>query len=174
MRTYAGRLFIVFAVTSSPVTFLMFYLSLDLRSLAKQECLMYNFFPAKIQQTGRSNLTFRSFRSFRSIRSFLFVRFIATKRSLNHDLFTIKNIHTPGGRLRWKLATVERVPSISFVGFVIWRSSAAPPSLIFRSTFGRLQSKNVYRLADPTEQNGTSVLVKQPLSRRREMLNQDK
>ena len=29
-----------------------------------------NVFAAKIQQTKRSNLTFRSFRSFRSIRSF--------------------------------------------------------------------------------------------------------
>ena len=42
---------------------------LDLRSLAKQECSMFNvqssiFFPAKIQQTERANLTFRSFRFF--------------------------------------------------------------------------------------------------------------
>ena len=47
----------------------MFNVPLDLRSLAKQECSMFNvqssiFFPAKIQQTERANLTFRSFRFF--------------------------------------------------------------------------------------------------------------
>ena len=39
-----------------------FNVPLDLRSLAKQESSI--FFPAKIQQTERANLTFRSFRFF--------------------------------------------------------------------------------------------------------------
>ena len=50
----------------------MFNVPLDLWSLAKQECSARVllackariFFPAKIQQTERSNLTFRSFRFF--------------------------------------------------------------------------------------------------------------
>jgi len=48
----------------------LFNVPLDLWSLAKQESSMFNVqfsmfnvFPAKIQQAGRSNLTFRSFRS---------------------------------------------------------------------------------------------------------------
>jgi hypothetical protein len=40
----------------------LFNVPLDLWSLAKQESSI--FFPAKIQQTGWSNLTFRSFRFF--------------------------------------------------------------------------------------------------------------
>ena len=50
----------------------IFNVPLDLRSLAKQECSARPlvackariFFPAKIQQAGRSNMTFRSFRFF--------------------------------------------------------------------------------------------------------------
>ena len=41
----------------------MFNVQLDLRSLAKQECLMYNFFAAKVQHWRTLILTFRSFRS---------------------------------------------------------------------------------------------------------------
>ena len=96
MRTYAGGFFL----------FLLSHLSSLIFRSTSGRLQSKNVFPAKIQQTERSNLTFRSIHSFRSFRSIRSIRSISL--SLHHDRMAIHDEYDIVHRNRFATFCVQR------------------------------------------------------------------